>query len=54
MLFWYQVSERGVIVFRAQDITPQQMKELALRITEAGGAVNLSKYPNNIPYLIFL
>ncbi|OBT86765.1 hypothetical protein VE02_04217 [Pseudogymnoascus sp. 03VT05] len=32
------VHLRTFVVFRAQDITPQQMKELALRITEAGGA----------------
>ncbi|KFZ00928.1 hypothetical protein V501_10340 [Pseudogymnoascus sp. VKM F-4519 (FW-2642)] len=32
------ISERGVVIFRAQDITPQQMKELAERITKAGGA----------------
>lgn len=31
------ISERGVIFLRDQDVTPQQMKELMERITEAAG-----------------
>jgi Taurine catabolism dioxygenase TauD, TfdA family len=33
------VSHRGVVFLRNQDVTPQQMKELCLRITEAAGSV---------------
>jgi hypothetical protein len=33
------VSQRGVVFLRNQDVTPQQMKELCLRITEAAGSV---------------
>jgi alpha-ketoglutarate-dependent taurine dioxygenase len=34
------ISERGVVFLRDQDVTPQQMKELMLRITEAAGCVH--------------
>lgn len=33
------ISERGVIFLRDQDVTPQQMKELMERMTEAAGCV---------------
>lgn len=33
------ISERGVIFLRDQDVTPQQMKDLMERITEAAGCV---------------
>ena len=39
------VSERGVVFFRNQDITPQQMKILCERITEAAGCVSPHIFP---------
>lgn len=33
------ISERGVVFLRDQDVTPQQMKELMERISEAAGCV---------------
>ena len=36
------ISERGVIFLRDQDVTPQQMKGLMERITEAAGCVRVS------------
>ena len=36
------ISERGVIFLRDQDVTPQQMKGLMERITEAAGCVSVA------------
>lgn len=33
------VSERGVVFLRDQDVTPTEMKDLMLRITELSGCV---------------
>jgi hypothetical protein len=38
------ISERGVIFLRDQDVTPQQMKELMERISEAAGCVSSTSF----------
>ena len=35
------ISERGVVFLRDQDVSPQQMKELMERITQAAGCVGV-------------
>ena len=35
------ISERGVVFLRDQDVSPQQMKDLMERITQAAGCVGL-------------
>lgn len=37
-----QVSQRGVVFLRDQDVTPNEMKDLMLRITELSGCVSLA------------
>lgn len=34
------VSQRGVVFLRDQDVTPHEMKDLMLRITELAGCVS--------------
>ena len=38
------ISERGVVFLRDQDVTPQEMKELMERISEAAGCVRSASF----------
>ncbi|MBE3044965.1 TauD/TfdA family dioxygenase, partial [Candidatus Bathyarchaeota archaeon] len=36
------ISQRGVVYLKSQDVTPQEMKEFMLRVTDAGGCPSSS------------
>lgn len=41
------VSQRGVVFLRDQDVTPTEMKDLMLRITELAGCVSAAFLPSS-------
>lgn len=48
------VSRRGVVYLRDQDVTPAQMKELMLRITELSGCVRICRHRRESEVLTIL
>ena len=37
----FAVSQRGVVFLRDQDVTPAEMKDFMLRLTEQAGSVSM-------------